>query len=339
MERLQSLPSPLKYSHEELITLLQREEYGFLPPKPTKLFAEDVEIDARFGGGKAVLKTLSFTMVTEQGPYAFPFYYVAPTEGGPFPLIIHCNFRPNVPDRYMPTEELIDNGYAVLSFGYQDVTSDDEDFTNGLAGVLFKNGHKKEDPGKIALWAYTCLAVFEYALTLPNIDHARISLAGHSRLGKTVLLAGALEPRFSCIFANASGTSGAALFRGNEKETLKVLADVRPYWFTGNYQKYAGKEETLPFDQHFLLAANCPHRVFLSSAIDDEWSDYRSEYVSAIAAGEYYEAAGLRGFIHLNRMMEEGDFFGHGLIGMYVREGRHFLSRDDWHAFMAFEKE
>ncbi len=333
-----SLPSPLGMTREAIVNLLLSEEYGFLPPKPEEIFVSEVEKDERFGGGKAVLKTLQMTLITENGPFSFPLYYMLPVGDGPFPCIIHINFRPDVPDRYMPSEELTDNGFAVLSFGYEDVTSDDADFTNGLSGVIFKNGHKADDCGKIALWAWTTLCVFDHALTLPEIDPKRISIAGHSRLGKTVLLAGALEERVSCVFANASGTSGAALFRGNEKETLKVLADVRPYWFTENYQKYAGREEDLPFDQHFLLAANAPHRVFLTSAASDEWSDCRSEYLSAIAAGEYYKALGLTGFIHPDRMPEAGDWLGHGHIGYALREGLHFLSRDDWHAFIAFEK-
>ena len=338
MERLQHLPSPLGMPREEIVSLLQKEEYGFLPPKPEAISVREIERDERFGGGKAVLKTLEMTLATENGSFSFPLFYAAPTSGGPFPLIIHINFRPDSPDLFMPTEELTDNGYAVLSFGYETVTSDNDDFTNGLAGVIFRDGHTAADCGKIALWAWTTLCVFDYALTLPEIQKDRISLAGHSRLGKTVLLAGSLELRVSCVFANASGTSGAALFRGNTVERLKVLADVRPYWFTGNYQHYADREEALPFDQHFLLAANAPHRVFLTSAIDDEWSDYESEYLSAIAASSYYEAAGLPGFVHPDRMIQAGECLGSGMIGMFVRPGRHFLSRDDWHAFMAFEK-
>ena len=338
MERLTHLPSPLGKTREEILHLLLEEEYGFLPPKPLKTTVHEIEADERFGGGKAILKTLEMSLHTKNGPFSFPLYYAAPSTQGPFPLIIHINFRPDVPDLFMPSEELTDNGYAILSFGYETITSDNDDFTSGLAGVVFRDGHSADNCGKIALWAWTCLCVFDYAMTLPEIRKDRISLAGHSRLGKTVLLAGALEPRVSCVFANASGTSGAALFRGNRKERLRILADVRPYWFTGAYQKYADNEDSLPFDQHFLLAANAPHRVFLTSAIDDEWSDYESEYVSAIAADLYYEAAGLPGFVHPDRKIEAGEFLGDGSIGMFVRPGRHFLSRDDWHAFMSFEK-
>ncbi len=36
----------------------------------------------------------------------------------------------------MPTEELIRNGFAVLSFGYEDVTRDDGDFTSWFLRVF-----------------------------------------------------------------------------------------------------------------------------------------------------------------------------------------------------------
>mgnify|MGYP003526131139 CR=1 FL=1 len=60
------------------------------------------------------------------------------------------NFRPEVPDKYQPTEEIIDEGYAVLSFCYNEVTSDDGDFTDGLAGLVYPEGKRDPDScGKI----------------------------------------------------------------------------------------------------------------------------------------------------------------------------------------------
>ena len=36
----------------------------------------------------------------------------------------------------IPTDEIIDKGFGIVTFGYQDVTKDNNDFTDGLAGVL-----------------------------------------------------------------------------------------------------------------------------------------------------------------------------------------------------------
>ena len=49
-----------------------------------------------------------------------------PKKNRPVPAFVHINFRPNVPDSYQPTEELVDAGYAVLSFCYIKEYSEDD---------------------------------------------------------------------------------------------------------------------------------------------------------------------------------------------------------------------
>lgn len=79
----------------------------------------------------------------------------------------------------MPTEELIDNGFAVLSFGYEDVTRDDGDFTSGLAGVLYENGKRApHDAGKIALWAWAAMRCMDYAEHDERLDCAKSVVCG-----------------------------------------------------------------------------------------------------------------------------------------------------------------
>ena len=234
---------------------------------------------------------------------------------------------------YLPAEEIADQGYAVLSVCYQDISSDNGDFTDGLAGLVYPDGQRDPDQcGKIGLWAWAAVRLLEYALTLPELDHSRISVAGHSRLGKTALLAGALEPRFFCAWSNDSGCSGAALARNNTGETVAVICKNFPYWFCENYLKYAGNEETLPFDQHFLLAANAAHKVYVASASEDAWACPENEYLSCVAASPCFAA----GFVHPDRLPEVGEAFHEGDIGYHLRAGGHYLSREDWNLFIRF---
>jgi len=59
----------------------------------------------------------------------------------------------------------------LFSFCYEDVTSDDHDFTNGLAGVIFGGRERKVDEcGKIAMWAWAASRIMDYAETLPSLD-------------------------------------------------------------------------------------------------------------------------------------------------------------------------
>ena len=338
MQLPQRLPMPDGMSKEEIVKLLLTEEYGFLPAAREGIRVEIKSEEASFCAGKAVLKKLRLVCETRYGEFAFPVYYTCPTgKEEPVPCFVHINFRDLVPDRYQPTEELVDAGYAVLSFCYKDVTSDDGDFTDGLAGLVYPGGRREADQcGKIGLWAWAVMRVMDYAMTLPELDHTHISVVGHSRLGKTALLAGALDERFFCAFSNDSGCSGAALSREKEGESIRAITTVFPFWFCENYKKYVDKEGAQPFDQHFLLAANTPHRVYVASAAEDTWADPKNEFLSCVAASSYYKTQGLTGLVHTDELPVPGTFLGEGHIGYHMRAGRHYLSREDWQYYIRY---
>ena len=286
-ELLQERNVPKLLSKEEALEALQQGEYGFLPQAPSALsFAAEENIIPRFCAGNAELHRITVSCTVRGKPFSFPFSAVLPTDGQRHPFFIHINFRDAVPDRYMPTEELIDNGFAVLSFCYQDVSSDDGDFTNGLAGLLFEDGKRKAaDPGKIALWAWAAHRVMDWAETRTDVlDLNQSVVCGHSRLGKTALLAAATDSRFAYASSNDSGCSGAALARGTRGETVRDICQKFPFWFCENYLKYVDNEAGMPFDQHDLIAAIAPRRVMVVSAAEDYWADPLSEQLACVAA-------------------------------------------------------
>ena len=190
LDELKKRNVPRLKSRAEMLELLQREEYGCLPKAPESFVWEaEPGVADNFCAGKATLEKLTFRVVVNGKDFAFPVYLAVPTAEGAHPFFVHINFRSDVPDRYMPTEELIDNGFAVLSFGYEDVTRDDGDFTSGLAGVLYENGKRApHDAGKIALWAWAAMRCMDYAEHDERLDCAKSVVCGHSRLGKTALL-------------------------------------------------------------------------------------------------------------------------------------------------------
>ena len=340
MDIIKGLPSPLGLSKSEIIDVFLREEYGYLPARPYSVTTTVENVDERFCAGKAPLQTLTLSCKSEWGEFSFPVYYVAPKNKRNIPCFIHINFRDNIPDRYQPTEELIDRGYATLTFCYKDITSDDGDFTDGLAGVIYPDGKREStDCGKIGLWAWAAMTVMDFAQTLPELDKERICVAGHSRLGKTALLVGALDERFYCAFSNDSGCSGAAISRNKEGETVKKIFNVFPFWFCENYKKYADNENALPFDQHWVIAANAPHKAYVASAAEDSWACPKNEYLACVAADEYFNSLGLEGFIHPDRLPEVGESFHGGNIGYHLRSGAHYFSREDWLRYIDFLEE
>lgn len=330
------IPNVSELEKSEIVDLLLREEYGYLPEAPNSVHAELVTRDKGFCAGKADLEVYNLVCECSFGRFLFPIRVVIPKKNRPVPAFVHINFRPDVPDKYQPTEEIIDAGYAVLSFCYKEVTSDDGDFTDCLAGFVYPDGKRAPDScGKLGLWAWAAMRVLDYALTLDSIDPSRISVTGHSRLGKTALLAGMLDERFYCAFSNDSGCSGASIARNNDGETVKKIVDRFPYWFCENYYKYSDNEDSMTFDQHFLVAANYPHRVYVASAEEDAWACPKNEFLSCTLAGDFYKKHGGKGF-PADSMPECGKPITGGDIGYHIRKGSHYQSREDWNYYIKF---
>ncbi len=321
----------------ELITLLT-EEYGTLPEKPESLTFQTLRAEKNFCAGKAdLLKTGISCGYADGRTFSFPVYSVIPHNEKVLPSFVLINFHPDVPSRYLPSEELCDLGYAVHSFCYADVTSDDEDYENGLA-ALFCGKDNNTERGKIALWAYAAQRVLDFALTLPKTDSKRVAVVGHSRLGKTALLCGGLDERFSAVISNDSGCSGAALSRDKSGETIRTITEHFPYWFKESFRQYADRETSMPFDQHFLLALTAPRKLFIASAALDAWADPDSEFLAAAAVSPVYELLGKKGLPHSGKLPEDNELLIGGNVGYHRRTGTHYLSRDDWQAFSEFLK-
>lgn len=323
----------------DILSLLAREEYGFLPELDCDIRYQK-EPSRSFGGGSAEFFQVNIFITTANGSHTFPLYCVIPIANRPCPAFLHINFRDAVPDRYMPTEEIVDHGFACFSFCYHDVTHDDANFTDGLAGLLFPNGKRKaSDPGKISIWAWAAMRAMDYIQTLETIDSKNIGIVGHSRLGKTALWTAANDERFAFCFANESGCSGAALSRGvaREAEHLRDICNTFPYWFCERYQSYAGQETKLPFDQHFLLSLIAPRRLYIASADADLWTDPTSQYRACWAAARIWDFYGMfPSFTGPDRYPVAGEAFHEGYIGYHMRAGDHFLSRRDWLEFLTY---
>ena len=311
---------------EQMLSMMIENVYGNIPQTPDDI-SFDVERDviSNFCAGKAICNKVTAVCTLRGKTFSFPFYATIPTNDKKHPFFIHINFRPDVPDRYMPTEEIIDNGFAVLSFCYHDVTRDIADFTNGVSGILFPDG-KREDtsPGKIAMWAWAAHRVMDYAETIDVLDKNTSCVCGHSRLGKTALLTAATDERFKFAYSNDSGCGGAAITRGKIGEHISDSISMFPYWYCENYKKYVNNEEAMPADQHFVTALIAPRFVFIGSAEEDLWADPVSEMLNCVAVSEVYEKMGKKGFIAPDRLPVPGDVFETECEIVRVREPFYF---------------
>ncbi len=189
-------------SREEMLDILLTEMYGKIPDAPTEVtYTVQEDTIENYAAGKARIHKVTVSGKLNGNPFSFPFITALPKTEEKVPFFVHIGFSSSNTSRFQPTEELIDHGYAVLFFHYEDVASDNSKLDNGIATALFPDGkrHNDDDPGKIAMWAWAASRVMDYAEAklADKLDFTRSIVCGHSRLGKTALVAGATDTRFS----------------------------------------------------------------------------------------------------------------------------------------------
>ena len=244
----------------------------------------------------------------------------------------------NTIEHFCPIRKITNNGFAVILLSAKTVA---EDVKEGKATGIFKACKSEETDsswGVLAAWAWACTKVLDYIALCPELDETKVAVIGHSRGGKTALLAGALDERFYLTISNNSGNSGAALSRENTGETIADIVRLFPYWFSNNYRKYVNNEDSLPFDQHVLIGLQAPRYCYIASASDDSWANPDGELLSAKYASQYYNLYNVSGLIIPDKI-ELDVSYNDGNIAYHRRTGKHKLTLFDWEQYMEyFEK-
>jgi hypothetical protein len=235
---------------------------------------------------------------------------------------------------------LLAQGFGVATVYYGDIDPDfDGGVPNGVRALYLKPGQKEPAPnewGAISAWAWGLSRALDYLETDKGVDAKHVAIFGVSRLGKTVLWAGAHDPRFAMVIASCSGEGGAALSRRNYGETVKhLVAPTRyPYQFAANYQKYANDLSHQPVEANMLIALIAPRPVLLQTGDTDFWSDPKGEFLAAVAAGPVYRLLGQQG-LDTDQMPAAGQPIMHTL-GYYMHAGGHGTIPSDWDQFLKF---
>jgi hypothetical protein len=239
-------------------------------------------------------------------------------------------------------EPFLDAGIGVATFNYGDVDPDYlNGFSNGIRARYLKPGQAGREPddwGSIAAWAWGMSRVEDYFETDKKVDAKRVAIHGVSRLGKTVMWAGAHDRRFAAVIASCSGEGGAALSRRNFGETIAHLtAPTRyPYQFAANYAKYSGFPDTAPMDANLLVALIAPRPLLLQTGSTDHWSDPKGEFLAAVAAGPVYKLLGKDG-LDTDVWPEAKQPILHDLA-YYMHDGPHGMVPTDWDIYIQFLK-
>lgn len=198
-------------------------------------------------------------------------------------------------------------GFAILSpTSFQ--ADDGAGLTEGIIGLVNKGQPRGvSDWGGLKAWAWGASRLLDYLETDKAVDAKQVGLEGHSRFGKTALVAMAYDPRFAILYSSSSGEGGAKLYRHSYGEPLSHLMSARLYqWMSPQLLKYAGAltPGDLPVDNHELIALCAPRPVFIGAGLmgpnaagkprTDGWADARGMFLAEVAAGPVYRLLGKR---------------------------------------------
>lgn len=232
-----------------------------------------------------------------------------------------------------PMEMILDHGYGLAAM-YPSEYVPDRAEAGLLALKQLSQGHTDEPTrwGAIAAWGWGFSRVIDVLQQDGRFAKDGFVTYGHSRYGKSALVAAAFDSRVGAVMSHQSGTGGASLNKYKKGESVKEITKSYPHWFAKAYAGFAGHEQDLETDQHALLALIAPRPIFLGNARRDVWSDPNGAFRAAQGATPIYKLYKKQGLTQAKL----SDYTPTADIAFWIRPGTHGVVKEDWPAFLAF---
>lgn len=346
-------PQQWELRRDEIKQVFQHWLLGVAPPAPGNVSGS--VLDRReLPGGKVRFQLVKLSFGPDQ-KLSFEAAIFLPAGDGPFPIVVHPTFfmtpgsdwLPPTPATFPTTAaatraaerrakatamgdpesalreiyaQALDRGYGVMTFNYQQCGRDDKTYRDSG----FFPAYPQHDWRDLAAWAWSMSRCVDYLESQPYADKSKFIALGHSRLGKTALIAGAFDERFALVAPNGSGCAGTGSFRFNGKgrggkEGLEDLAKNFPQWVSPRLMEFANRVDELPFDQNWMIALCAPRAFIATDALDDPYANGNALKQSWLAAAPVYE------FLNAKEK-----------LGIHFRAGGHELAPSDWKAMLDF---
>jgi hypothetical protein len=352
----------------ELKALFEHYMYGRYPAAPAAVTAKVLFRDDKAFDGKGTLEEVELTVGGPDWPKVY-LLVAKPNSSAPVGCFVGPNFggnhlltpdeRVRIPTAWVPASypgvkdgkataagrgkqadtwplaEVVARGYAVATFYCGDIQPDRPEVKEGVRTVVPPTGDPA-DTATIMWWAWGVHRAVDYLLTARGIDPRRLAVVGHSRLGKTALLAGAFDPRIAVVIPNQAGCGGSGPSRHADPkaEPVERINKAFPHWFNGNFKQFGADPSKLPFDQNCLVAMCAPRPVLFTNAADDLWANPAGQFEVLKAANPAYRLYGVDG-ITAEKMPELNQLLA-SRLGYWIRPGKHAMSPPDWKTYMDY---
>ena len=334
----------------EILELFSREIYGRVPAHTPPVNFAVTRVDSTRYPRQAVVKYVTGHIDNTGYPAARPSIeitlFLPPGVTRPVPVVVVIGGfifgfgqqdTTQLPDRIAQVLAL---GWAYATVSTGAIQADNgAGLDAGIVGLVNRGQPRKPDDwGVLAAWSWGMSRALDYFATDPQIDAKRAAIEGHSRWGKTALLAGALDQRWAIVFASGSGAMGASLEKRNWGETIDNVAGTGEYhWMAGNFLTYAGHWAAMPVDAHELIALVAPRPIFITGGTKgDSWVDSHGEFLAAVAADPVYGLLGAKG-LGTTTMPAPDQGLMDGELAYRMHEGGH-TDMLDWPVFLQWAR-
>ncbi|MEZ5954951.1 MAG: hypothetical protein R3C13_11685 [Hyphomonas sp.] len=359
-----ALNNPDGRERNRLMHTFEEVLYGPWPYNMPVSFGDWTMIDPEYLDGRGTLEEVAITIGSGEGARTFHMVTAFPNAAGPVPVVISqtfadtCSVFPDEPvtdadgnicdggmmdgfpgwvatqifGTYIalaPVERYFDAGLAYASFYASDFIPDRKEAGPAAMAQL---GGPINPTSALMAWAYSFSAATDVLDADPRIDPKKVAVMGHSRHGKSALIAAAWDRRIGAVVAHQAGFAGASLSRSHTGERLDRMARTYPHWLAPEVQDWLDKLDEIPVDQHELLALVAPTPVLLGNGRRDVWSDPNSSFRAAEAASPVYEADGVAGLTSSDMRA----FDPSAGLAWWLRPGGHSLVSKDIDAFISF---
>ncbi|CAK7060022.1 alpha/beta fold hydrolase [Proteiniphilum sp. UBA5480] len=232
---------------------------GTVPPPPVNLQSDILQEKK---DGEITIQTILLSFGPDKKA-TLTLELMIPPGKGPFPVFLtNWNHREWA-------QIAVRRGYIGCLYAGADSKDDTEAYSEIWAGCY--------DFTRLMRRAYGASRAVDYLYTLSCVDKDKIGITGHSRNGKTSLMAAAFDERIGACIPSSGGTGAEVPWRYNahkyDVEDIALLSCAQPAWLHPRLRFFVGRENKLPIDQNSFMALIAPRGLMISTATTESASN------------------------------------------------------------------